>query len=76
MIKPYSTPSIFLTQKIHWDGLAGKHDAEELLKSIEAMAETKKCTAAQLSLAWLHGKRGIGCQCQNHVPKVDRPWVK
>ncbi len=31
-------------------------DAEELLKSIEAMAETKKCTAAQLSLAWLHGR--------------------
>ena len=25
---------------------------EELLKKIEAMAESKKCSAAQLSLAW------------------------
>lgn len=31
---------------------------QELLKSIEAMAETKKCTAAQLSLAWLYFKAG------------------
>eukprot|EP00435_Cladocopium_sp_Y103_P028644 s48_g7.t1 len=31
---------------------------QELLKKIEAMAESKKCSAAQLSLAWLYFKAG------------------
>ena len=43
----------------------GRRFREELLKKIQAMADSKNCSAAQLSLAWRLGcrrmRRGWGC---------------